>query len=136
VSADERDGDPDWFDLGITITVEGRDVPFADVFVALASGQSYLLLRDGAYFSLDKPELAALAALIEEARALTDRPGGEDLRISRFQAGLWDELAALGESAGKRGRGSSRSRDCCRPMASRGPTRRPTVRATLAALPA
>jgi superfamily II DNA or RNA helicase len=97
VSADERDGDPDWFDLGITITVEGRDVPFADVFVALASGQSYLLLRDGAYFSLDKPELAALAALIEEARALTDRPGGEDLRISRFQAGLWDELAALGE---------------------------------------
>ena len=97
VSADELDGDPDWFDLGITITVEGREVPFADVFVALASGQSHLLLPDGAYFSLDKPELAALAALIEEARALTDRPGGEALRISRFQAGLWDELAALGE---------------------------------------
>src|SRR5712691_735259 len=97
VSADELDGDPDWFDLGITITVEGRDVPFADVFVALASGQSHLLLPDGAYFSLDKPELASLAALIEEARALTDRPGGDTLRISRFQAGLWDDLASLGE---------------------------------------
>jgi superfamily II DNA or RNA helicase len=97
VSADELDGDPDWFDLGITITVEGREVPFADVFVALAGGQSHLLLPDGAYFSLDKPELAALAALIEEARALTDQPAGEALRISRFQAGLWDELAALGE---------------------------------------
>ena len=96
VSADELDGDPDWFDLGITITVEGRDVPFADVFVALASGQSHLLLDDGAYFSLDKPELAALKALIEEARALTDRPG-DSLRISRFQAGLWEELAGLGE---------------------------------------
>ncbi len=96
VSADERDGDRDWFDLGITITVEGREVPFADVFVALASGQSHLLLDDGAYFSLDKPELASLAALIEEARALTDQPQGP-LRISRFQAGLWEELAGLGE---------------------------------------
>jgi superfamily II DNA or RNA helicase len=96
VSADERDGDPDWFDLGITISVEGREVPFAEVFVALASGQSHLLLDDGAYFSLDKPELATLAGLIEEARALTDQPQGE-LRISRFQAGLWEDLAGLGE---------------------------------------
>jgi superfamily II DNA or RNA helicase len=96
VSSDERDGDPDWFDLGITISVEGREVPFADVFVALASSQSHLLLNDGAYFSLDKPELATLAALIEEARALTDQPQGS-LRISRFQAGLWEELAGLGE---------------------------------------
>ncbi len=68
VSADERDGDPDWFDLGIDITVEGSKVPFAELFVALASGQSHLLLADGAYFSLDKPELAALARLIDEAQ--------------------------------------------------------------------
>ena len=59
------------------------------------TGQSHLLLADGAYFSLDKPELAALARLIEEARALQDQPD-EGLRISRFQAGLWEELAALG----------------------------------------
>ena len=50
---------------------------------------------DGAYFSLQKPELQALRALIEEARALQDSRVGR-LRISRFQAGLWDELAALG----------------------------------------
>ena len=95
VSAGELDGEPDWFDLGITVTVEDREVPFADLFVALASGQSHLLLPDGAYFSLDKPELAALARLIEEARALQDRPDGP-LRISRFQAGLWEDLAGLG----------------------------------------
>ena len=95
LSTGERDGDRDWFDLGITITVEGREVPFADLFVALAHGQSHLLLADGAYFSLDKPELAALARLIDEARALQDQPDG-GLRISRFQAGLWEELAALG----------------------------------------
>ena len=77
------------------MTVEGRGVPFADVFLALASGESHLLLPDGAYFSLQKPELQALRTLIEEARALQDRTGGP-LRISRFQAGLWEELAALG----------------------------------------
>jgi superfamily II DNA or RNA helicase len=96
VSAGERAGEADWFDLGITITVEGREVPFTELFVALASGQTHLLLPDGAYFSLDKPELAALAKLIEEARALADQPEN-GLRISRFQVGLWEELASLGE---------------------------------------
>ncbi|MGI8450944.1 MAG: SNF2-related protein [Streptosporangiaceae bacterium] len=99
VSADEVTDDPDWFDLGITITVAGREVPFADVFVALSRGESYLLLADGAYFSLQKPELQALARLIEEARALHDAPGGASgnaLKISRFQAGFWAELTELG----------------------------------------
>jgi superfamily II DNA or RNA helicase len=95
VSTDEVAGDTDWFDLGVTITVEGRPVPFLDVFLALSRGEPYLLLPDGAYFSLDKPELRALARLIEEARALQDSPAGP-LRISRYQAGFWDELASLG----------------------------------------
>jgi superfamily II DNA or RNA helicase len=95
VSTREVAGDVDWFDLGVTITVEGREVPFTDVFTALSRGESHLLLPDGAYFSLDKPELRQLARLIEEARALQEVTGGS-LRISRFQAGLWEELAALG----------------------------------------
>jgi hypothetical protein len=95
LSTDELDGTRDWFDLGIQVTVEGREVPFADLFVALAHGQSHMLLPDGAYFSLDKPELAALSRLIDEARALQDQPDGA-LRISRFQAGLWEELSGLG----------------------------------------
>jgi superfamily II DNA or RNA helicase len=95
VSAGAIPGDADWFDLGITITVDGRTVPFADVFVALSQGDSHLLLSDGAYFALDKPELVALGRLIDEARALQDVPGN-GLRISRFQAGLWRELTELG----------------------------------------
>ncbi|HEY2442678.1 MAG TPA: DEAD/DEAH box helicase [Streptosporangiaceae bacterium] len=95
VSTDAVAGDTDWFDLGVTITVEGRTVPFLDVFLALSRGEPHLLLADGAYFSLHKPELAALARLIEEARGLQDSPG-DTLRISRYQAGLWDELAGLG----------------------------------------
>jgi superfamily II DNA or RNA helicase len=95
LSTGELDGERDWFGLGITITVEGREVPFTDLFVALAHGQSHMLLPDGAYFSLDKPELAALSRLIDEARSLQDQPEGS-LRISRFQAGLWEELSGLG----------------------------------------
>ncbi len=95
LSTGELDGERDWFDLGITVTVEGREVPFSDLFVALAHGQSHMLLPDGAYFSLDKPELAALSRLIDEARSLQDQPDGS-LRISRFQAGLWEELSGLG----------------------------------------
>ena len=95
VSADEVAGNTDWFDLGVTITVEGRPVPFLDLFLALNRGEPHLLLPDGAYFSLDKPELRALARLIEEARALQDSQAGP-LRISRYQAGFWEELVALG----------------------------------------
>ncbi|WP_202805905.1 DEAD/DEAH box helicase [Actinopolymorpha alba] len=95
VSTHDVADETDWFDLGIDITVEGRQVPFSDVFMALTSGQSHLLLPDGAYFSLEKPELQTLRGLIEEARTLQDSSKGP-LRISRFQAGLWDELTQLG----------------------------------------
>ena len=95
VTTDAVLGETDWFDLGVTISVEGKQVPFVTVFTALASGQPHLLLPDGAYFALDKPELVKLRQLIEEARALTDAEEGPT-RISRFQAGLFDELAELG----------------------------------------
>jgi superfamily II DNA or RNA helicase len=85
----------DWFDLGVTISVEGRELPFAEVFVALARGESHMLLEDGAHFSLLAARLQSLRQLIEEARGLTDSPSAP-LRISRYQAGLWAELAALG----------------------------------------
>ncbi len=95
LSTTEVPGDNDWFELGVTVTVEGDDVPFTELFLALANGDSHLLLSDGAYFALDKPELRRLRELIDEARALRDVPS-ESLRISRFQAGLWDELTELG----------------------------------------
>lgn len=88
--------DADWFDLGVTVTVEGEEIPFVLLFTALAAGDSHLVLPSGTWFDIRRPELDRLRALIEEARALQDveRPGG--LRISRYQAGLWDELVELG----------------------------------------
>ena len=75
------------------MAVAGHEVPFRDVFLAVNRGDSRLALRDGAFISLDCPELDTLKQLLEEARALND-PG--PLRISRFQTGLWNELVALG----------------------------------------
>jgi superfamily II DNA or RNA helicase len=95
MSTADVEGERDWFDLGVTIGVDGRELPFAEVFVALASGESQMLLEDGAHFSLLEPRLQSLRQLIEEARALKDAPSAP-LRISRYQAGLWAELAALG----------------------------------------
>jgi superfamily II DNA or RNA helicase len=85
----------DWFDLAVEVIVGGEDVPFADLFVALAAGQPYLILPSGTYFSLDSPELRQLAELIAEARLLTDATDGT-IRLSRFQVSLWDELVRLG----------------------------------------
>ena len=95
VSTAEIDGERDWFDLGVTIRAEGREVPFSDVFRALANGETQLLLDDGAHFSLLEPRLQSLRQLIEEARTLSDSKS-RSLRISRYQAGLWSELSALG----------------------------------------
>ena len=88
-------GDADWFDLGVSVSVDGEDIPFAPLFVALAAGEEHLLLPSGTWFDVRRPEFDRLRRLIDEARALQDADG-QGLRISRYQAGLWDELVELG----------------------------------------
>jgi len=87
--------DSDWFDLTVAVTVGGEEVPFAELFVALAEGLSHLILPSGTYFSLDRDELRELAQLIAEARALHESPG-DGIRLSRFQVSLWEEFQQLG----------------------------------------
>ena len=90
--------DGDWFDLLVEVSVEGEEVVFQELFVALAEGNAHLVLPSGTYFSLDRPELAELAELIAEARAMQDRDSSapDRVRLSRFQAGLWEDLRRLG----------------------------------------
>lgn len=85
----------DWFDLGIAVTVGEEDVPLAPLIEALARGHEHLILDSGTWFTLDRPELEALRALVEEARSLQDKPS-DPLRISAVHVGLWEELTALG----------------------------------------
>ena len=96
VSLAVTDGDrPDWFDLGVTVTVAGHSVAFADLFRALVAGDEVMILDDGTWFPLDTDELAELRRLIEEAIALSGgSPGSLQLRVEH--AGLWQELVGSG----------------------------------------
>ena len=93
VSANDS-GDNDWFDLGIEITAGGVPIPFQEIFVALATGHTKLVLTSGEVVNIDAPEFARLKELIDEARALNDHPS-KGLQISRFQPGLWSDLTEL-----------------------------------------
>ncbi len=95
VGARDNDDDPDWFDLGVSVWVDGEEVPFAELFAALSRGQTYLVLASGTWTRIDRPELHQLRELIEEARALQESARGP-LRLSVYQAGLWEELCTLG----------------------------------------
>ncbi|MEU0494350.1 SNF2-related protein [Mycobacterium sp. NPDC006124] len=85
----------DWFDLGITLTIDGHEVPIASVIAELATGATHMLLPNGVYFRLDTPELLRLRDLIEEARALGEIDG-DRVNAGSHNVTLWEELLALG----------------------------------------
>ncbi|WP_237565734.1 DEAD/DEAH box helicase [Ornithinimicrobium cerasi] len=87
----------DWFDLHVQVTVGDQQVPFEELFAALARGDEVMLLESGTWFTLDRPELQSLRTLIDEARDLEDgppRPGR--VSVTAYQAGLWEEFLRLG----------------------------------------
>jgi superfamily II DNA or RNA helicase len=86
----------DWFDLGVTVTIEGRNVPFEPLFAALSTGEEQLILEDNSYLSLDQPVFADLRRLITEASALQEWKTTP--KLSRYQASLWSELEELAEN--------------------------------------
>jgi superfamily II DNA or RNA helicase len=111
VSTQERTGSPegrvggaDWFDLHVTVRVDGEPVDFEQLFVALTIGDEFLITPDGVCIALDRPELAMLRDLIAEARSLRDHGDGPGLRINPAQVSLWDELVELGVVVGESAR--------------------------------
>lgn len=95
VTVAAQPGTNDWFDLSVTVSIEGEEVDFATLFRALSENEPILVLPSGTYFSLDTPELQRLRDLIAEASALSDRPV-TSVQVSRYQADLWEELVELG----------------------------------------
>jgi len=85
----------DWFDLGVYVTVQGRDVPFTKLFTALVKGKKKLLLVDNSYLSLEQPVFDELRRLIDEAGELDEWETGP--RISRYQASLWADFEDLAD---------------------------------------
>ncbi|GAB3567651.1 DEAD/DEAH box helicase [Spelaeicoccus albus] len=87
--------DGDWLDLTVTVSIDGEIVAFASLFEALSARRHNFILPSGKYFPLNVPELARLRELIDEAATLEDQPP-DGMRISKFQAGLWEEFEKLG----------------------------------------
>jgi superfamily II DNA or RNA helicase len=88
---------PDWFDLGILVSIDGRPIPFATLISALVRGKRKLLLSDGAYFSLAHPALDRLKDLLEEAGDVAEWETAP--RISRHQTDLWEEFEDLADES-------------------------------------
>ena len=112
----------DWFDLHIQVRVDGELVPSRTCSSRSARGE-FLILETGVYLPLDDPTLDRLRELIEEARSLQDRDRPGQLRISRFQTALWDELTQVGVVLGQADRGSRRCGPLLRPTPTGWPTR-------------
>ncbi|KXP12856.1 hypothetical protein AXK57_00990 [Tsukamurella pulmonis] len=112
VRGDAEGPSTDWFDLEVAVEVDGEEVPFRDVFTAVAAGHDTLVTPGGVLARIDGERFDRLRELIGEARDLPARgarraaraaggPGSSDrdgLRISRFQAGLVDDLAGLADT--------------------------------------
>jgi superfamily II DNA or RNA helicase len=95
VRNDDIRGERDWFELSVTVEVDGEKVQFTELFKALAQGAGMMILPSGKYFRLDKPEFKQLKELIEEARAIGE-PTADGVRISRYQVDWWDDLERIG----------------------------------------
>ncbi len=88
--------DRDWFDLGLVFKIGSWYLPFSQIFEALNANKSHVLLGDGSYFSLNQPEFLKLQELLYEASKLNNQQ--TKVRISPYQAGLWQEIEELASS--------------------------------------
>lgn len=89
--------DPDWFDLGVLVEIDGRRIPFQPLFTALAQRRKKMLLSDGGYFSLAHPALDRLRELIDESHDIVEWEAGP--KISRYQLPIWEDFEDLADQA-------------------------------------
>ena len=64
--------DPDWFDLGVIVTIDGRTIPFAPLFTALTRGRAQAAAQRRALLLARAPVAQRLRDLIEEAGELAE----------------------------------------------------------------
>jgi hypothetical protein len=90
----DRSDDPDWFDLGLSISVGDQPVSLIHLFRAIMMGDEQLILDDGSIIRTDLPAFESLRQLIDEARRLTD---GDHIRLNRYSVALWGEIEDLAD---------------------------------------
>lgn len=89
--------DPDWFDLGVIVKIDGISIPFKPLFTELSKRRAKMVLVDGSYFSLAHPALQSLRDLIDEAATLAEWETGP--RLSRHQTALWEDFEDLADQS-------------------------------------
>ena len=95
-----RPADRDWYDLTVSVHVDGEGVPFGTLFTALVKRRNHLVLPSGLYFPLRDGRFAELIAMIEESRGLPEAPE-HTLRVSRHDTSAWERIELLGAVEGR-----------------------------------
>ena len=95
-SVSDDEDRPDWFSLSVRVHVGEEEIPMAPLMAAVATGEPEVLLESGTWVSIDRPEIEALARLMEEGRELADPQAHGELRVSALHAGYYEVLESLG----------------------------------------
>ena len=95
-SVSDDEDRPDWFSLSVRVHVGEEEIPLALLMAAVAGGEPEVLLESGTWVSIDRPEIEALARLMEEGRELADPQAQGELRVSALHAGYYEVLESLG----------------------------------------
>ncbi|QLF54426.1 DEAD/DEAH box helicase [Actinomyces sp. oral taxon 169] len=95
-SVNDDEDRPDWFSLSVRVHVGQEEIPLALLMAAVAGGEPEVLLESGTWVSIDRPEIEALARLMEEGRELADPQAQGELRVSALHAGYYEVLESLG----------------------------------------
>ena len=95
-SVSDDEDRPDWFSLSVRVHVGEEEIPLALLMAAVATGEPEVLLESGTWVSIDRPEIEALARLMEEGRELADPQVQGELRVSALHAGYYEVLESLG----------------------------------------
>ena len=95
-SVNDDEERPDWFSLSVRVHVGQEEIPLALLMAAVATGEPEVLLESGTWVSIDRPEIEALARLMEEGRELADPQAQGELRVSALHAGYYEVLESLG----------------------------------------
>ena len=95
-SVSDDEDRPDWFSLSVRVHVGQEEIPLAQLMAAVATGEPEVLLESGTWVSIDRPEIEALARLMEEGRELADPQAQGELRVSALHAGYYEVLESLG----------------------------------------
>ena len=95
-SVSDDEDRPDWFSLSVRVHVGEEEIPLALLMAAVATGEPEVLLESGTWVSIDRPEIEALARLMEEGRELADPQAQGELRVSALHVGYYEVLESLG----------------------------------------